>query len=98
MGKVVEMEKTAFGNLVPSMDYSNVAVNDAMTRACGSEEYVQCAVIRIGQPFSKNELNQEILRILTDQSLENLIMRGSIEYRGGQGREAKFRQDQNRDK
>lgn len=80
---MVGAKETYFGNLVPSMDYSCLAVNDAMTKAYNSEEYIQCATIRIGQPFDKNELNQ---------CLEKLIMNRAIKYCGGYGKEAKFRE------
>jgi hypothetical protein len=89
----IVMRETIYGKLIPCVDYSTMSVDEAIRRACNSKEYVECAAMRIGRAFSKNEITHEIIGILTDQVLDKLIRRGVIQF-SGYGEDVKFRKAQ----
>lgn len=83
------MRETIFGQLVPDVNYSDMEMCIAISKACRDADYILCAAQRIGKPFTPKMLQDEIIVILITQSLERMVQDGIVEV-DGYGDNAKF--------
>ena len=80
INKKNKFQKTVFGAVIPMKNYSNYLGSKAMEMACKSKEYLECAIARLGGSFTPDQLTEEILKILIDQSLQKIVDNGRISY------------------